>query len=101
MLGLEKIGRGRDEIVPFSYLVGGYGGNGLGLSPEVHSGRIRGNGHELQQEEFQLDIGEKTFTVRASKHHNRELVRSLSLELPKTQWDEAVTFNVAWKLALF
>lgn len=39
--------------------------------------------------------------MRASKCHNRELVGSLSLELLKTQWDEAVTFNVAWKLALF
>lgn len=81
--------------------MGGYGEKGVGLFSEVHGGRIRGNGHKLQQGEFQLDIRKKMFTVRASKHCKRELVGSVSLEMLKTQLVEVVTFNVALKLALF
>ena len=55
---------GSDHIAAFQYLKGAYKQEGEWLFTRVDSDRTRGNGFQLRQGRFRLDIRRKLFTQR-------------------------------------
>jgi len=69
----------------------------------VDSDRTRGNGFQLEQGEFRLDIRKKFFTQRVVMHWNRltkEVVDAPSLQAFKARLDVALGSLVWWLVTL-
>jgi len=83
-----------DLLAAFQCLKGAYRKDGEGLFTRVCSDRARGNGCELKECRFRLDIGKKFFPMRVMKHWNRlprEAVAATSLAVFKSRLDGALS----------
>ena len=82
---------------------GAYRKVGEGLFTRVCSDRTRGNGSQLREGRFRLDLRKKFFPMRVVKHWptlSREAVAALSLTGVKAKLDGALSNLVWWKMSL-
>jgi len=63
----------------------------------------KGNGFQLKERSFRLDIRKKFFTVRVVRHWNRlsrEVVDAPSLEVFQARLDVRLGNSISWNLSL-
>ncbi|KAK4815205.1 hypothetical protein QYF61_021824 [Mycteria americana] len=90
---LEKRRLWGDLTAAFQYLKGTYKKAGEGCFTRACSDRTRGNGFELKEGRFRLDIRKKFFTMRVVRHWHRlprEAVDAPSLEVFEARLDGAL-----------
>jgi len=90
--GLEKRRPRRGRVALCSFPRRGRGEGGAELFSLGSSARMRGNGSELPQGRFRLDIRKHFFTERVVRHWNRlpgEVVNAPSLSVLKRHLDNA------------
>ena len=78
----------------FQYLKGAYRKVGEELFVRAGSDRMRGNGFNVEEGTFRLDIRKKLLTVRVVRHWNRlpsDVVDAPSLEAFKTKLGGALS----------
>ena len=93
MFSLEKRRLRGDLTVAFQYLKGAYKQEGEWLFTRVDSDWTRGDGFQLRQGRFRLDIRRNFFTQRMVTHWNRlpkEAVDAPFLEAFKARLDGAL-----------
>jgi len=89
---LEKIRLWGDLVEAFQYLNRAYKGDGDKLLSRTCCDRTRGNGFNLKEGKFRLDIRKKFFMMRVVKHWHRlsrEVVDAPCLETFKVRLDWA------------
>jgi len=94
LFSLEKRRLQGDLIAAFQYLEGAYKKDGDKLFSRACSGRTRGNGLNLKEGRFRLDLRKKFFTMRVVKRWHRlprEVVEAPSLETFKARLDGALS----------
>jgi len=105
-LGLFTLEKGRlqgDVIEVFQYLKVTCEKAGEGLFTRACRDSARGNGFELKECRFRLDMRKKFFPMRAVRHWNswpREVVDAPSLGVLKARLDVALSNLVWWKMSL-
>ena len=93
LFSLEKRRLQGDLTVAFQFLKGAYKQEGKRLLMRMDSDRTKGNGFNLRQGRFMLDIRKKFFIQRVVTHWNRlpkEVVDAPSLEALKVRLDVAL-----------
>ena len=96
-MGLFSTEKGRlqgDLTAAFMYMKGAHRKDGENLFSKVCCDRKSSNGFKLREGRFRLNIRNKFFTMRESKHWNslpREVVEAPSLETFKARLDGALS----------
>ena len=91
LFSLEKRRLWGDLTVNFQYLKGAYKQEGDQTFARSGSNRTKGNGFDLKEERFRLDVRKKLFTQRKVRHWKRlyrEAECAPSLEEFKARLDE-------------
>ncbi|KAJ7426538.1 hypothetical protein WISP_14842 [Willisornis vidua] len=91
---LEKRRFWSDLVAAFQYSKGGYKKDVEKLFTRTCSKRTKGNGFQLEEGRFRLDVRKKIFPMRVMMHWNRlpkEIVDVPSLEVFKARLDGALS----------